>query len=155
MDKNKVSILAAALSLAAASAIADGGIAVSNVTLSQTANREIVVTYRLTGAGSAVVTMDILTNGVSIGEQNFTSLKGAVNTIVPTSDTATNRIFWTASKDWPNHKIDGMTVKVDAWAPTNPPNYLVMDLASGERTFAAPARPTGGPSRAMPWPQTC
>ena len=66
MDKSKVSIIAAALSLAAASALADGVIAVSDVTLSQTANRQIVVAYRLTGAGSAVVTMDVLTNGVSI-----------------------------------------------------------------------------------------
>ena len=68
MNKCKANILAAVLSVAAASAVADGGIAVSDVALSQSANRDVIVTYRLTGSESAVVTIDVQTNGVSIGE---------------------------------------------------------------------------------------
>ena len=142
---------AIAISVLAAILLASGAfaqnLAVSEVTHFQTAQRNLVVNYKLTGTGSAVVTLDILTNGVSIGAQNFTSLKGAVNTIVATSATATNRIYWAAGKDWPNHKIgDGVTVKVSAWALTNPPDYLVMDLASGERRYytSTNALPDGG-----------
>ena len=142
---------AIAISVLAAILLASGAfaqnLAVSEVTHFQTAQRNLVVNYKLTGTGSAVVTMDILTNGVSIGAQNFTSLKGAVNTIVATSATATNRIYWAAGRDWPNHKIgDGVTVKVSAWALTNPPDYLVMDLASGERRYytSTNALPDGG-----------
>ena len=72
-----ISVLAAILLAAGAFA---QNLAVSEVTHFQTAQRNLVVNYKLTGTGSAVVTMDILTNGVSIGAQNFTSLKGAVNT---------------------------------------------------------------------------
>ena len=139
-----ISVLAAILQAAGAFA---QNLAVSEVAHFQTAQRNLVVNYKLTGTGSAVVTLDILTNGVSIGAQNFTSLSGAVNTIVATSATATNRIYWAAGKDWPNHKIDsGVTVKVSAWALTNPPDYLVMDLASGERRYytSTNALPDGG-----------
>ena len=100
-------------SLWACYALAQGGIAVSDVTHFQTEQRDMVVNYMLTGDESAVVTIDILTNGVSIGAQNFTRLSGAVNTIVAPSAATTNRIYWKARKDWPNHKIDsGVTVKV-------------------------------------------
>ena len=72
-------------------AFADGGITVSDVSYFQT-GRNVVINYRLTGDESAVVTIDVLTNGVSIGAQNFTSLTGAVNTIVAPSATAVNQI---------------------------------------------------------------
>jgi len=120
----------------AAGVCAAGEITVSEVSFTQNGKRDVVITYKLTGSESAVVTVDVLTNGVSIGEQNFTSLKGAVNTIVAPSATATNRIYWAATKDWPEHKIDsGVTVKVSAWALSNPPNYFVLDLTNGERKY--------------------
>ena len=126
---------------------AAGEITVSDVAFTQTSKRDVVITYKLTGSKSAVVTVDVLTNGVSIGEQNFTSLKGAVNTIVAPSATATNRIYWAATKDWPEHKIDsGVTVKVSARALTNPPDYFVLDLATGDRKYynSTNALPDGG-----------
>ena len=146
MKPKAIVFLALAAILLASGAFAQG-LAVSEVTHFQTAQRNLVVNYKLTGTGSAVVTLDILTNGVSIGAQNFTHLSGAVNTIVATSATATNRIYWAAGRDWPNHKIgDGVTIKVSAWALTNPPDYLVMDLASGERRYytSTNALPDGG-----------
>ena len=117
------------------SALADGGITVSDVSYFQT-GRNVVVNYRLTGDESAVVTIDVLTNGVSIGAQNFTSLTGAVNTIIAPNAAAMNRIYWKAGKDWPNHKIDsGVTVKVCARALTNPPDYFVLDLETGDKKW--------------------
>ncbi len=143
--KTSVTSLLSAVFLASF-AHAESGITVSDVTYFQT-GRDLVVNYRLTGDESAVVTIDILTNGVSIGAQNFTRLSGAVNTIVAPSATTTNRIYWKARKDWPNHKIDsGVTVKVCAWALTNPPDYFVMDLETGDRKYYASvdALPEGG-----------
>ena len=115
---------------------AAGEITVSDVAYAQNGKRDVVITYKLTGTESAVVAVDILTNGVSIGEQNFTSLKGAVNTVVAPSATATNFIYWAATRDWPGRKIDsGVSVKVSARALTNPPDYFVLDLATGDRKY--------------------
>jgi len=119
---------------------------VSDVEYAQTANRQVVITYKLTGTESAVVTIDVCTNGVSIGAQNFTRLTGDVNTIVAPGSTA-KRIFWKATRDWPNHKIDaGVTVKVKAWALTNPPDYFVLDLETGDKKYyvSTNALPDGG-----------
>ena len=141
---NSLAIVAAILMSAACVA---GEITVSDVAFAQTKKRDVVITYKLTGTESAVVTVDVLTNGVSIGEENFTRLSGAVNTIVAPSDTATNRIYWAATKDWPDHKIDsGVTVKVSARALTNPPDYFVLDLATGDRKYynSTNALPDGG-----------
>ncbi|MBR3221792.1 MAG: SUMF1/EgtB/PvdO family nonheme iron enzyme [Kiritimatiellae bacterium] len=140
------SFAVAAAALTSAACVA-GEITVSDVAYAQTANRHVVITYRLTGSESAVVTIDVLTNGVSIGEQNFTRLSGDVNTIVAPSATETKHIFWKATKDWPNHKIDsGVTVKVCARALTNPPDYFVLDLTTGDRKYynSTNALPDGG-----------
>ena len=93
MKPKSLTIAFLAMTALASSLLAQGGIAVSDVTYFQTEQRDMVVNYRLTGDESAVVTIDILTNGVSIGAQNFTRLTGAVNTIVAPSATATNRIY--------------------------------------------------------------
>ncbi len=147
MKPKSLTIAFLAMTALASSLLAQGGIAVSDVTYFQTEQRDLVVNYMLTGDESAVVTIDILTNGVSIGAQNFARLSGAVNTIVAPSATTTNRIYWKARKDWPNHKIDsGVTIKVCAWALTNPPDYFVMDLETGDRKYYASvdALPDGG-----------
>ncbi|MBQ6248561.1 MAG: formylglycine-generating enzyme family protein [Kiritimatiellae bacterium] len=125
---------------------AESGITVSDVTYFQK-GRDLVVNYRLTGDESAVVTIDILTNGFSVGAQKFTLLSGAVNTIVAPSDTTTNTIRWAARKEWPDHKIDsGVTVKVCARALTNPPDYFVLNLETGDKKWypCVDALPDGG-----------
>ncbi|MBR4939008.1 MAG: hypothetical protein IKZ22_09080, partial [Kiritimatiellae bacterium] len=53
---------------------------VDNVTVSHTHGRAVYITYELNER--AIVTLDVSTNGVSIGEANFTRLTGAVNRIV-------------------------------------------------------------------------
>lgn len=147
MNKLATTTLAATFA-AATSALADGGISVSDVTFSQNDKRDVIITYNLTGTESAVVTIDVCTNGVSIGEENFTTLAGDVNTIVAPDAGAAKRIYWKATKDWPEHKIDAsiVTVTVNAWALSNPPDYFVLDLETGDRKYYAStnALPDGG-----------
>lgn len=147
MNKLATTTLAATFA-AATSALADGGISVSDVTFSQNDKRDVIITYNLTGTESAVVTIDVCTNGVSIGAENFTTLAGDVNTIVAPDAGAAKRIYWKATKDWPEHKIDAsiVTVTVNAWALSNPPDYFVLDLQTGDRKYYAStnALPDGG-----------
>ena len=59
---------------ASLSAVASANeIAVSDVTLTQSDSRLVTVSYKL-GSKPAIVTVDFLTNGVSIGEENFSNI---------------------------------------------------------------------------------
>ena len=82
----------------------------------------------------AVVTMDVLTNGVSIGGQNIGKVTGDCFKLV----SAGSRSFvWHARQSWPDHKIDEkiVTVKVTAWAKTNPPKFMAIDLTDGAVSY--------------------
>lgn len=102
--------------------------AVSNVTVSQdSSSLGVVIGYDLENS-PAIVTMDITTNGVSIGGAALRTVGGAVNTYVPQG--AGRRIYWAADKDWPGRwKDDGsMKVVLTAYPLDNPPLYMVCDL---------------------------
>lgn len=109
------------------------------------ASRTVTVTYTLSGE-DAIVTADVLTNGVSIGAENVTELSGDVNCAV----SAGERSFtWQADKSWPDHKITTASVqfRLTAWTASRPPAYLVADLAGteGVRYFTSTnALPYGG-----------
>lgn len=72
---------------------------VSNVSMTQAANRDVTVTYTLSGA-PAVITLDVLTNGVSIGAKNLSELAGDVNRLVETDGAHT--ITFSADYTWAN-----------------------------------------------------
>ena len=105
---------------------------VLNVTMPQpqylsTFEETITIGYDLEGETS-IVTLDILTNGVSIGAANVISVFGDVNKKV---EPGTGKsIVWQAYQDWPDHKITDKIVqaKVTAWALDNPPDVMVVDL---------------------------
>jgi len=109
-------------------AVASASVAtVSDVVLSQGDNKRVTVSYTLDAP--AIVTVDFLTNGVSIGEQNFTDVFGDVNRLVSkVGETCT--ISWKPYRSWPNRTIgdSGFTAKVTAWTTNAPPDYLVVDL---------------------------
>lgn len=104
---------------------------ISNVRLVQDAGRVVTVTYDLADA-DAVVTADVLTNGVSIGEANFTNMTGAVNCRVAAGTDRT--VQWRPWGSWPDHKLAAGTLKVRlrAWNVADPPDYHVTDLATGD-----------------------
>lgn len=114
-----VCILAARTAFALSPTIRDG-----SVTFEQDSSRNVSIGYCLDGA-PAVVTVDIFTNGVSIGESVFCNVAGAVNRVVQTGP---NTITWAARKAWPDHIATNVMVKVTAWPTNSPPDYCVVDL---------------------------
>lgn len=108
---------------AASPSIRTGSVAMSQPETS----RQVTITYDLLSA-PAIVTVDILTNGVSIGAANLTYFAGDVNCVVQPGDGRC--ITWRPDKAWPGHLIEdnSVTAKVTAWALNAPPDYMVVDL---------------------------
>ena len=106
---------------------------VSNVTLAQDqSTRKVTITYSLSQE-PGIVTVDILTNGVSIGDANLTHFAGDVNRVVQTGNART--IHWYPEEAWPSNRTDAATALVTAWATNAPPNYMVVDLIDGAMTY--------------------
>lgn len=103
---------------------------ITNVRLSAD-DGPLTVKYDLSGI-DAVVTADVLTNGVSIGIVNFTNMTGAVNCRVAVGTDKTIR--WRSRVTWPGHKLDPdtLSVRLTAWSVSDPPDYHVTDLATGD-----------------------
>ena len=98
------------------------------VTFSQTPTRLVTIGYTLEEA-DAIITVDILTNGVSIGAENYTNMYGDVNMRVSPG----NRIaLWQPRKSWPDHVFTNneVSVEVKAWDVAVPPDYMVIDLVN-------------------------
>ena len=101
---------------------------VSNVVMEQdTSSKVVTVTYDL-GDEPAIVTLDILTNGVSIGAHNIYCLSGDVNRKV--SGGTGKQLKWLPYKSWTGNRVTNGTVQavVKAWATNSPPDYMVVDL---------------------------
>ncbi len=97
----------------------------SNVNVRQDSSRLVTISYSVDQ--DCVVTVDVVTNGVSIGAQNFTNMTGAVNKQV---SAGANTICWKPKDSWPNQRIaaGGLSVQVKAWPLCAPPPYMVVDL---------------------------
>ena len=100
---------------------------ISDVSFNQPGGgRTVTVTYNLQYA-PAIVTMDVLTNGVSIGAGNIVSFEGDVGKVV---QPGARQFKWFAKRDWPEHLITEniVSVKLRAWSLFSPPPYMVADL---------------------------
>ncbi len=122
---------------------------VSGVTYTQSGGRAVTVSYTLADA-PAIVTMDVLTNGVSIGADKVTHLEGDINRVV---QTGTHQFKWFARRDWPEQKIpSGVQIQLKAWALTEPPLYMVADLETKSNVtyyVSVDALPDGGLSNRL------
>lgn len=101
---------------------------IGNVTAVQDAMRIVTINYRLADE-AAIVTVDVQTNGVSIGDANLTHFAGdAFRVVQPGNRT----IVWRPRKAWPDHKITDNSVSyvLKAWSLDNPPDYMVVDLVT-------------------------
>ena len=126
--------------LAAIAAVADAtDPQVTLVSAGQDLNRVVTVKYALDEP--AVVTFDVLTNGVSIGAENLKTASGDVWRVVAATGAGEERtISWNAYESWPDHRFKNgeVSVKVTAWATNSPPDYMVIKLVGedkGSRTF--------------------
>ena len=101
---------------------------ISDVQFNQDYNRLVTISYTLGGA-DAIVTMDVLTNGVSIGRALYSDATGDVNVRVKQG---TRQILWQPRTTWPDQKIrdKSLSVKLTAWPLDNPPDYMCVDLVT-------------------------
>ena len=121
-----------ALSLASYGLVAAPSVEVVNVS-PDPGQRDLTIAYTLSGE-PAVVTFDVLTNGVSIGWANIHHAVGDVNRKVEAGE---NKIIkWAASRSWPGHCItdSSLSVKVIAHPTNNPPACMVVDLVQNVKT---------------------
>ena len=89
-------------------------------------SRKVEIGYRLKNA-PAIVTIDIMTNGVSIGGEHLSYLSGDVNKVV--YEGGNRLITWMPNKAWPGDKVaENVTVSVTAWATNAPPDWMVVSL---------------------------
>ena len=122
---------------------------VENVVVSQEAGSPCArITYSLTG-DDAIVTMDVKTNGVSIGGANIQYLVGDVNAFVTKCANGERKwILWDVSKSWPGHAItdNGVTVELRTWTRTSPPPYMAvwLECAANQNYYADASFVPGG-----------
>ena len=117
--------------LLAAAALADpADPQISNVRLEQNSlSRRVTVQYDLDEA--AVVTMDVLTNGVSIGGANIQNVSGDCFRKVAAG--SNHVVTWDPYLSWPDQKFGAgvVSVRMTAWALDNTPDYMVVDISEG------------------------
>lgn len=93
--------------------------------------RTLTVNYALSG-GDAIVTADILTNGVSIGSANLTHFIGDVNRKVAVGSRSAS---WRADRGWTGNLGQDVSVELTVWPLDNPPDYLAVDLSVPSNNF--------------------
>ena len=98
-----------------------------SVTFSQGSSRLVTIGYELQNE-AAVVTIDIQTNGVSIGAANTRGMYGDVH--VKVEPGVGKKAYWAPTKHWPDQVVsDGsMTAVVKAWATNAPPEWMIVNL---------------------------
>ena len=105
---------------------------VEDLTVTQNKDRMVAISFNLTE--KAIVTMDITTNGVSIGAENYQTVRDAMsdddsfpaNKVMSSGQ---HMLTWRPSKEWPgfNFSNNEFKVTVQAWSFDAPPDYMVID----------------------------
>ena len=159
MKKSSFAYLLLALPLAAGAANVTAPIVVSGTRFSQDRQTQrVTVKYALANQGEpAWVTMDMLTNGVSIGMQYVKTVRGDISQRGadfmagdPVADDGQEKtIVWDARKDWYGNIGSNASVVVSAWYTNFVPEvYMVVDLSEGPEAARYPVTLT----RAIPDP---
>ena len=123
-------MVAAWVALGAGWALADAP-SVTEVNMTQLADKTVVITYKLAN-GPAVVTFDIEADGVSIGGRNLqaVSADSEVFKKVSGSSADVHTIRWSPTVDWQDRVLpaNGVRAVVKAWALDDKPDYMVVHL---------------------------
>ena len=121
-------LISASFAAAVVSALALPSIENVSIDVSPGAKR-INVTYDLKGS-PAIVTLEFLTNGVPVGAAKSSVATGDVFRRVSVGDGHT--ILWMPGAAWPDVNkllLPSLQAELTAWAPDNPPDYMVADLS--------------------------
>ena len=123
----KILLFAAAIAAGFTSPASVPVVVPGSVTVSQERSRRVTIGYDLADQ-AAIVTIDILTNGVSIGAANTRGMYGDVH--VKVEPGTGKKAYWTPTKSWPDHVITNgsVTALVKAWATNAPPEYMIVNL---------------------------
>lgn len=131
-QKNTWVALAALSALSAYAVVPE----VSNVAMAQDAARLVTITYTLADA-PAVVTVDVQTNATVDGQTVWASIGGAniqqmAGDVWKKVEPGERTVLWRPDLSWPDHRIPdgGARAVVTAWSLDNPPDYMVVNLAS-------------------------
>lgn len=134
-----VNAVAALAVVASLNGVARAGAVVSDVKVVQDPGTcQVAVDYAL--SERAIVTVDFLTNGVSVGGARFRSVAGDVHKVV---EAGARRILWRPEKDWPNVRLGkdiAFTAKVTAWSEKTPPDYMVIRIDDSVQELPAADR---------------
>lgn len=109
-----------------------------SVSITQGRGRSIVIEYKMNPASAvdqelAVVTVDILTNDVSVGGRHLRTLSGDVNRLVQHTADYKHKILWSPTKEGlPEFTLPAAQVKaqITAWSTNSPPTYWIIDLTN-------------------------
>lgn len=100
---------------------------VTDVTLTPDGGSVFKVGYTLTG-GPAIVTVDVLTNGVSTAGVGAKHVSGDVNRIV--RGKGAHVFYWQSGSDWPKDvPVSSASFAVQAWPLDDPPPYMAANLS--------------------------
>ena len=99
---------------------------ISEQSLVNNGDGTVTITYTLND-GPAIVTLDVLAAGVSIGATNLWALSGDVNMVV---DKTNCSITWNPSVAWKGYSTARLSAALTAWPLDDPPDYLVFDLTT-------------------------
>ena len=125
MNVVKVCVNAAIVGLLAADLSAAPAVTV--VSVSRDEGGALKVSYTLTD-GPAIVTADVLTNGVSTAGAGAKHVSGDVNRIV--RGDGDHSFYWQAGGDWPKGVSPASaSFAVQAWSLQDPPPYLAINLS--------------------------
>ena len=121
-----------AIVFAGASLVAAAQPEITDLEVSQNSSRMVTISFSL--STNAIVTMDITTNGVSIGAENYQTLRDPYSTkdAFPANravKAGKHTWVWRPSKEWPGHHFHNSEFKVlvQAWSFDSPPDYMVID----------------------------
>ena len=108
---------------------------VSDVSMNAAAGKRVSISYTLTGE-PAVITFDVVTNGISIGRDRIRSYSGDVAVRVE-ADGRRHQIVWDSAADFPGGVFRDARAVVTAWPTNSPPNYMVVELETGDVKYYA------------------
>ena len=86
----------------------------------------VTATYSLSGA-PAIVTVEVLTNDVPVDASALGPMSGEVNRLI--TENGNHAVYWKMPQWWMDRVGEtNLKVKVSAWAPTTPPDWMVVSL---------------------------